>query len=185
MTLNIIHLQDRPDRLKLLNQEIDNQSINDYRVWNGIRNDNAPWTGISQAHKQIVRHAQKAGLPQILTGEDDIKFTSPGAFDYFLKNIPENFDLYLGGIIYGELSADNTVGDFSGTMLYLLHHRFYEVFLSLPEDRHLDRALAGKGRFVVCHPMVAVQHNGYSDNLKRMADYEPYLKNYILFSKEA
>lgn len=36
MTLHIIHLPDRKDRLETLKKELEIQSISDYRIWNGI-----------------------------------------------------------------------------------------------------------------------------------------------------
>lgn len=182
MKLNIIHLPARTDRLVILKQELENQKITNFQLWDGIPYDTAPWTGISRAHKQIVREAHSNCQPHVLIGEDDVKFTAPGAFDYFLSNIPRDFDLYLGGIMHGTVALDNTVKEFSGTMLYLIHEHFYETFLTIREDQNFDRALANKGRFLVCHPMVATQYDGYSDNVKRITKYEPYIKHYSFYT---
>jgi len=180
--LNIIHLSHRTDRWDLVFQQIDNQKISKYFIWQGIRNQNAPWTGISQAHKQIIQFARDRNMPYVLVAEDDVKFTASGAFDYFLANIPEDFDLYLGGIMHGKVKPDHTVDDFSGAMLYVIHQRFFDTFLSISEDQHIDRGLAGKGRFVVCQPMVVTQHDGFSDNVKRMVIYKPYVENYEFYN---
>ena len=123
-------------------------------------------------------------MQSILIAEDDIKFTDIGAFDFYLKNIPNDFDLYLGGIIWGHLENDNSVKDFSGTMLYMIHERFYDTFLSVDEHYHIDRSLKNKGRFVVCNPMIAVQHNGFSDNLERLMNYDVYLKGRKFYKNE-
>ena len=117
MVLNIIHLPHRTDRLKLLNQELIEQNILDYKIWDGIIDKSIPQKGISQAHKQIVKYAQEEKLSEILIAEDDLYFTAKGAFDYFLKNKPSDFDIYLGGIHEGKVKQDNTVADFSGTTL--------------------------------------------------------------------
>jgi hypothetical protein len=181
MKLNIIHLPERTDRLIILERELIIQGIKDYQIWKAQKEPN-PITAISKAHKSIVRHAIALNLPSVLIAEDDVHFTAPGAFDHFLRNRPEDFDLYLGGIIYGKINAEHRVFDFSGTMFYMIHQRFYKTFLSTPENQHLDRAQANRGEFVVCYPMVAVQHNGFSDNSKRFFDYEPYLRDKELFS---
>ncbi|MEP7253451.1 MAG: hypothetical protein ABI683_13765 [Ginsengibacter sp.] len=181
MTLNIIHLSKRIDRFELLEKEIRLQEISDYKIWDGVTDDMSTVRGISQAHKQIVRYAKEFKLPYILIAEDDIRFTSLGAFDFFIQNIPKDYDLYLGGIIYGKLEADNTVKDFSGTMLYLIHERFYDIFLSIPGNYHIDRGLNNKGKFVVCYPMAAIQYNGYSDSSKRNMKYDIYIKAKALF----
>jgi hypothetical protein len=85
-----------------------------YKIWDGVKNDKRPFKGIANAHKKIVEYAKKNKLPCIMIGEDDIKFTTAGAFKFFIQNIPEDYHIYLSGITYGKLKADNTVSDFSG-----------------------------------------------------------------------
>ena len=181
MTLHIIHLSERKDRWQILQNELEEQKIHDYRIWEGIVHEVAR-IGIAKSHKKIVQFAKENYLPNILIGEDDLKFTAPGAFDFFLNRIPTSFDLYLAGIIYGKIKNDNSVDDYSGTMLYLVNEKFYDQFLSLSEEKHLDRVMASKGKFIVCNPMAAIQHNGYSNNSKRYMNYEAYLKNKALWS---
>jgi len=176
-------LPEREDRFILLQRELELQNISSFKIWNGIIDEQSTVKGISLAHKQIVQYAKNSKLPSILIAEDDIKFTDQGAFDFFLKSIPNVFDLYLGGIIWGEIREDNSVTDFSGIMLYLIHERFYDAFLDISKSYHLDRSLKNKGRFIVCNPMVAIQHNGLSDNSKRMMNYEVYLKGKKLYRR--
>jgi len=59
-------------------------------------------------------------------------------------------------------------------MLYIAREQFYETILNLPESKDYDRQLAGLGQYLVCSPMVAFQHSGYSDNRKRHIDFTPY-----------
>lgn len=183
LKINIIHLKKRIDRLELLQNELKLQNITDLKIWEGIANQETTIKNISLAHKQIVQYAKAIKLPSILIAEDDIKFTDIGAFDFYLKNIPNDFDLYLGGIIWGHTENDNSVKDFSGTMLYMIHERFYDTFLSVDEHYHIDRGLKNKGRFIVCNPMIAVQHNGFSDNSKRKMIYDVYLKGRDLYKR--
>jgi hypothetical protein len=160
----------------ILYNEIKEQNIVDYKIWPGIINENTR-KAIAQAHKQIVLWATGQNKPSVIIAEDDIKFTSKGAFDFFLANEPNDYDIYLGGIFHGKVNNDNTVLDFAGTHLYIIKQHFYSTFLSLPENLDFDRELAHKGRYVVCNPFVAIQHNGYSDNKKRHQEYQMYLKN--------
>jgi hypothetical protein len=177
MKLNIIHLPYRKDRLRALKTELATQGISEYQIWDGIIDQNLPCRGITLAHKKIVQFAKQNRLKEILIAEDDIHFTAPTSFDFYRSNIPFNYDLYLGGIIWGNLKEDNSVNDFSGTTLYMINERFYNTFLSLPENKDLDRVLANLGEYYVCNPMVAIQHNGFSDNRKRFIDFKPYLEN--------
>jgi hypothetical protein len=178
--INIIHLPQREDRLLLVKDQLTQQNLQGC-FWPGIPDIDNPKKGIAQAHKQVIKHAKQGNLHSVTIAEDDIKFTAPGAFDYFLEHEPAAFDLYLGGIYHGEIKPDNIVKDFAGLMLYTIHYRFYETFLSLPEENDIDRELAGRGKFVVCNPFVAIQHNGYSDNKKKYMDYDCCLQNRKLF----
>jgi hypothetical protein len=166
--LNIIDLPHRIDRLELLNRELQEQQIVDYKIWAGIIDSELPCRGISKAHKVIIKFAKKENLSEILIAEDDIHFTSSGAFKYFLDNKPQDYDLYLGGINWGKINEDNSVNDFSGNTFYMVNNKFYETILSPPEEKDFDRIVANRGKFFVCNPMVAIQHNGFSDNQKNI-----------------
>ena len=181
MTLNIIHLSDRIDREKLLKKEMKEQNIFDYRLWDGIVDPKIPSRGISKAHKQIVKYARINLLQEILIAEDDLKFTSKGSFEFFLKNKPNDFDIYLAGIYFGEVNDNNTVKDFSGLTCYIINQRFFDTFLSMPEHDNIDRCLKNKGKYIVCNPFTVIQYNGFSDNVKRYCNYDSYLIGRKLF----
>ena len=181
MKLNIIHLEQRKDRESLLAIQLREQNINKYNVWEGILDNYLPQRGIAKAHKQIVFWAKNHNLPSVMIAEDDIKFTSLGAFNYFIKNEPKEYDIYLGGITYGNINEKNLTNDFSGLTLYIVQQKFYDIFLSLPENENIDRALANKGKFLVCNPFVVVQHNGFSDNKKKHQNYDIYFQDRNLF----
>jgi hypothetical protein len=46
---------------------------------------------------------------------------------------------------------------------------------------NFDRALRNKGKFIVCNPFIAIQHNGFSDNVKRFYNHEKYLQGRNLY----
>jgi len=179
--LNIIHLSGREDRLELINNQLITQEIVDYKFWEGIVDPENPARGIAKAHKQIVLWAKQQKLTSVMIAEDDVKFTAKGAFDYFKKNEPDDYDLYLGGIYYGKIKEDNSVSDFGGAMLYMIRENFYDTFLSVNEERDIDRSLSNKGKFIVCNPFTAIQHEGFSDNKKAYVNYEMCLKGRKLF----
>jgi len=183
MKLNIIHLPHRIDRLQLLRQELSEQNISNFRIWDGITDVEAPHIGISKAHKQIVRDAQDNNLSEVLIGEDDLHFTAAGSFRFFLDNKPADYDIYLASIYYGTIKEDNTVDDFSALTFYMVNRRFYSIFLAMPENQHLDRALRRTGKFVVCNPFTVIQHDGYSDNMKQHFERGQYLKNRSLLGR--
>lgn len=171
--LNIINLKSRKDRLELIKQEISEQGITPM-FWDGIIHPNSR-TGICRAHKQIVRFAQMNNFPSTIIAEDDLHFTSPNGWNYFLSQIPESYDLFLGGV-YSGFIIENKVSKFSGLTLYSISSRFYDIFLSMPENINIDNALGGKGEYFVCSPFVCKQHNGFSDNVKKEVNYDNFLK---------
>lgn len=177
VTLHIIHLPHRIDRRKLVLEELQSQGIFDFVFWKGFHDVEKPSRGIAKAHQQIVAWAAEQRLPEVMIAEDDVEFTGPGAFQYYLAGAPAEYDLYLGGISYGKINDDYTVDDFAGTHLYTIRKRFYETFLSLTGVKDIDRALAKKGTYSVCHPMVAIQRDGYSDNVHEYRNNKQYFED--------
>lgn len=183
MLVNVIHNPKRKDRFQLLQKEILHQQLT-ITYWDAVINPIAVVVGISQAHKQIVRWAKENNLPEVCIAEDDVKFFGRGAFNYFVNNKPKDYDLYLGGIFWGHIAEDNTVGDFTGMTLYIVNERFYDKFLALREFNNIDRELAFKGKYVVCNPMVVSQHEGWSDSKFRFDSYDRLLDGRNLFKGE-
>jgi hypothetical protein len=176
LKLNIIagNITDRHTRLK---QELAAQGIADYELWDGVYLPTSPKEGINAAHRQIVEFAQLSQWPMVAIAEDDIKFTHPNSWNYFISQIPKDFDIYLSMIFLGEPDENHVVKAFTGMTLYIVHERFYDTFLSVNPKEHIDHALAGLGRYIVCHPFVATQHNGLSGNTGRIEQYEDLTRN--------
>ncbi len=181
--LHIINLPYRSDRKECILDELKKQEITTFRFWEGIINIQYRAAGIAQAHKQIVQYAKNEHLPFITIAEDDIRFTASGAFEYYCANRPDEYDLYLGAVSYGKISDDNKVEDFSGLLLYTIHARFYDTFLSIPEQGHIDRCLKHKGLYKVCPLFVVIEENGYSDNSGRDEDNSIYYADRPLYGR--
>lgn len=129
--------------------------------------------GIALAHTGIVQRAKAHGDPYVVIAEDDCQFFSPVALKHFFDNIPDDFDIYLGGLYAGSenVTAENRlVKFFCGLHLYIVHSRFYDQYLSC--DYHLDSidnalarlAINGKAKIVACYPFAAVQRELVSNN---------------------
>ena len=161
--------------------ELETQGITDYEFWDGIYKYDSVKRNINAAHRQIVEYAQLAGWPEVAIAEDDVKFFAPKAWDYFLANKPTDFDIYLSSVYVGDIKEDNTVDDFCGFGLYIVHSRFYQTFLDTDKYEHIDRSLKGKGRFVVCNPFIAEQYDGHSTNTGKWETYGNLMKNRNLF----
>lgn len=170
MVANIIHMSDKPKRLEILMKELKEQEITDYRLWEGIHAKTVE-KGINLAHKQIVRYAKENELDKVLIFEDDIQFTDRGAFKYFIDHEPLDYDLYLGGIFLGTI-RDNVVKSFTAPTCYMVHKEFYEKYLATDNDSHIDHALSGIGKYIVCEPFICRQHNGISGNTGKYENYD-------------
>jgi hypothetical protein len=157
-------------------QELATQGIEDYELWQGLILPSIK-ESINRSHKMIVEYASVAGWEEICIGEDDLKFSSPGAWEYFSKQKPNDFDIYSGGIFLGSPDKDGVVKNFTGMSLYIISQKFYETFLSVPDDDHIDRMLDGLGRYVVCQPFVVTQYDGISSNTGKFEKYGDLQKN--------
>lgn len=183
MIANVISLENRQDRRTNIEKEAKEQGF-EIKYWPGIKDPlNRVFVGIAQAHKQIVRWAAMERLPEVCIMEDDCYFFAPGAWEYYLSQKPEDFDIYFGGVLWGDYVEENVVRDLCAMSMYIIHERFYPTFLDLPELNHIDRSLAGKGKYVVCDPMVVSQREGYSDNKRIWASYDQYLVGKRLFGQ--
>lgn len=172
--LNILNLKRRTDRKEAIIKEMQEQGV-DYKIWCAIE-FHPPKMAISRSHKKIIQWAKENNQPFVVIGEDDIQFTSKGAYEYFISKMPESFDLYMTGNYKGEPDENFRVKSFSSMSLYVCHSRFYDTFLSVPENKHIDVALSMiPGEYYFCNKMCCIQKSGYSDNVKRVVDYKDRL----------
>lgn len=178
--LNIISGKNA-ERLPRLLKELEGQNITDYELWPSIYLPSVP-ASINAAHKQIVEFAYLSQWPYVCIAEDDVKFTHPNSWKYFLSKMPEDFDIYLGGIYIGDLKEDDSLDYFHGLHLYVVHRRYYETFLSVDPNEHIDKAQRGLGRFVVCNPFAAIQYEGYSNNTGKNEEYSMLLRDRKMYN---
>src|ERR1700744_1364832 len=179
MKLNIIWDSRRPEKWEPLMAELSTQGITDYEIWSCLILPEVV-ESISASHKMIVQDAKDKGLKEVCIAEDDLMFTAPGAWDYFLSKKPRFFDLYLGGC-YSPVKHGWDESPYSYTLepvgfhLYILHERYYDTFLSPPDHLHIDTAQKSN-TIKVCYPIVALQRPGFSANNKCDQDYNSILK---------
>lgn len=191
--IHIINLPRREDRrLSVVNQSMQQGFYT--RFWPGIENkkiivkgrevNQRRCTNIAQAFKQIVSWAKENDLPMVTIGEDDLIFTAPGAWQYYLDNMPAEFDTYLGGIYQATLDGNRIMNGYSGHTLITVHKNFYDFFLSVDENDHLDRRLgnfAFEKNYRVCLPFVVQQNGSYSDNHRKIPNYSGFHSEFKYF----
>lgn len=180
--VNTINLWKREDRLLAISKQAKDQRFALY-FWEGIE-ETIVHTGVSKAHKQIIKDAKENGLSYVIVCEDDIEFVDLGAFDYYIKNMPKSFDLYMGMIYAGEIKDNRIMNGFSGLTLYTVHNRFYDFFLSADETDHIDRWLGNfcyNHEYFVCDKFVCKQSSGYSDRRREKCNYDVYHESMIFY----
>lgn len=159
------------------------------RFWPGIVGEKDVFRSVNvmQAFKRIVHYAKENRLPTVTIMEDDGVFTSARSWQYYNDNIPDDFDLYLGGVYQATIKENRIVNGYSGNTLITVHERFYDFFLSANEDplstymAHLDKWLGGhcnEKKYIVCQPFVVKQLGGYSDNQRRRIEYSMYEQDF-------
>lgn len=163
--INIIYdSRHSEDYGRLINEFIE-QGITKYRFWDAIVLNDSVVKSINASHKMIVRWAKENNKKEVVIAEQDLSFTSPKSWKYFLLQKPKDFDLYLWGTYLIPLSNNKICG----FQLYIISEKFYDKFLGTPDDVHIDTymdELGGDYKF--CYPFPALQRPGFSAN--NMAD---------------
>lgn len=187
--LNILHLAKRQDRMDSLLKQLQAQQISFFSIWEGVDDKKNTKQAIHDGHRRIVQMARNNNFANVIIAEDDIVFSAPGAWQYFLSQIPADYDFFTGLVYQAKMDEQYRIlSGMSGThTLYSMHHRFFDFFLSQPTDSHVDRNLgqyAADFKYYQCHPMVCTQSGSYSDNKKRALNYDPYTVGKSFYGRE-
>lgn len=172
-TINVIYDNRLSDDYGRLLGEFVQQGIVKYKFWDAICYSDSVVSSINASHKMIVRWAKENKKPFVVIAEQDLTFTCAGAWDYFIKNKPESYDLYLACTYVVPISNNKVCG----FHLYCISEKFYDTFLSIPDDTHIDTytdELGGDYKY--CYPFPALQRAGYSFNNKAFVNYNTVLQ---------
>lgn len=173
MKLYIIYDDRRFEKYPLLIKELEEQGITDYELIPAIIDKRSVVESINAGHKALVRMAKEKKMPYIAIAEDDLMFTAKGAWQYFLDNIPETYDVYVAATYLMPLEMNLL----TGFHLYIVHEKFYDKFLSVKDDEHIDNAVCDlKGDYKICYPFPALQRAGFSSNSKVEVNYNNLIK---------
>jgi hypothetical protein len=170
MKLHLIHDTRRIERFEPLINELFVQDIK-FQLWNPVE---APTVveSINKSHKAIVRWAKEMGLERVAIGEDDIFFPAKDGWRFFLNLMPDDFDIYLASTYTPPIT--NKI--ICGFHLYVIDQKFYDKFLSVPDNVHIDTAISDMGGdFKFCYPFAALQRKGFSANNMAVVDYNGVL----------
>lgn len=157
------------------------------KFWEGITKDKFQLVNINASHRQIVADAKKRKLRYVCIAEDDFLLSAPGAWEYFIENIPNDYDIYFGGVYSAQVKEGRILNGFSGMTLYIVHERFYDFFLNIDPKDHIDKALgtfAHKKMYRIVQPYVVYQMSGFSDNHRRETSHNAFLDDMKLFGRD-
>jgi hypothetical protein len=172
LILQVIYDERRSEKYDALINELFIQNI-DYQLWMPVEAKTVV-ESINASHKAIVAWAKKHELDMVAIGEDDIWFPAKDGWQYFLKNMPSEFDIYAASTYTDDLHNKNIL---CGFHCYIVHSKFYDKFLSVKDNGHIDTEIHNLGGdFKVCRPFAALQRKGFSANNQMIADYNLLLK---------
>lgn len=186
-TIHVINLSKRKDRAERIIQQSKDMHFS-VMFWEGVIDPVMPFRGICRAFKKIVQYAKDNKMPYIFIAEDDLEFTHPDSYKFFLRHRPSPLyvDLYFSMIYEGTINEDNRITSwFTGMTLFMVTAKFYDFFLNIRETNNIDRELGKFSKekmFLVCPEFVAYQANGYSDNKGADATYDHLLIGRKMFN---
>lgn len=162
-------------------KELADQKIEDYTLWEGTYNPKNIKQCIAEGHHRIIQYAKDNNLESVFFGEDDMRFTSPNSYKYFISQIPKSYDLFFSIIYAGKIENNRVMNGFSGGFTLLnMHNRFYQTFLDMPTTEHVDRYCGNfchQYEYYVVPEYCAEQRGGMSHQLKRSMFYDAYLRD--------
>lgn len=180
IVLNIIHDDRVFNRLPPLLEQCEKYGIK-YKVWDACLDKKTVLECITESFRRIIQEVKDNGLREVFIAEDDLMFPSDGSWDYFLKNKPDVYDVYIGG----SYLIDNRwkyeppivkVNSWVGNHLIVVNKSYYDRWLSSKPDGHIDTEQEGKGDFYVCFPYAALQRPSMSANNRTFVNYNAMLE---------
>lgn len=190
MNVLIIH-DERNVRHDRLRQELESQNIDLSNVTfiPPVYMEN-PKNGVSAAHKNCIRYAKEKGWKRVIVMENDIRFTHPNSFNFFLEGfneLPDDWEIYLGGAYsykFRENINENLhhITNFHAFHLYAVNSEYYDGYLNIRDDWHIDVALGYEANTYLRFPIPSIQHNGYSESFKRDLEHDYWTKKLYLYN---
>lgn len=165
---NILFDDRRVELYDVIVEEMKRQGIKEYK-WHSPIFEGSVVHSINISQKKIVREAKERGDKICVIFEQDIFFPADDGWEYFINNIPNDFDIFIGGSYLVDNRIEYTspvtkVNEWVGNHCIAIHEKYYDAFLSTDQEQHIDTAQGGRGDFYLCYPMAALQRPGKSSN---------------------
>lgn len=185
--INVIHDNRVFGRIEPLIEEFEKYGI-EYKIHEACIDKKTVLESITESFRRIIQYAKDEGLSEIIIAEDDLHFPCDGAWEYFLNNKPDEYDVYVGGsyLIHNEWEYKPTVvkvPEWVGNHLIIVHEKYYDKWLASKPDGHIDTEQRGKGDFYVCFPYAALQRPSKSANCNnQMVNYNSIVPKEFIYN---
>lgn len=183
----VINLPERGDRLKQFRVELGKLFDNPIcLVIPGVK-DEIPERGIIQAHKNAILTARAMEWDYVLVMEDDLKLSnSPRLKEHInecLSNLPNSWDALSGSLYCGKPIPYNKywnlVKHLCGCHFMIYTKSSYDRILNLDFGKgNYDRVMSKVLDVYVMAKLIAKEHSGYSDHLRREVDHDSHTAKY-------
>lgn len=189
----VINLPERTERIIQFTHEYHHLFNDDCipNIINGVR-DMPSFHGIAKAHMNCIHVAKGNSWENVLIMEDDLYIPAKEKARPYMEScfnkLPEDWDILLGGVYHSQfMEKENNywnrlVGEFCALHFYVVNHRAYDKLLTWDQTNHYDRWIAKTGlKCYVPNKFFAIQHDGYSDNVNKLTDYNStYLNKFTI-----
>lgn len=177
--VNIIFDSRRQEMYEPLMKELAIHKITDYEIWPCIILPDVP-ESISESFKMVIRDAQEKGLEEVCIWEHDNFFTQSDGWEYFLKNKPDEYDIFVSGSYLTDNRYDwkppyVKVDAYVGNHCILVHSKYFQKWLDTDPKKHCDTVHNNNADIKICFPFTALQRPGFSANTMAMVNYNAML----------
>ncbi|WP_330983796.1 MULTISPECIES: glycosyltransferase [Enterobacterales] len=193
----IVNLDKRPDRLKLIRQELAQLHVPEAKITRLSATEDPPGQlGRRQSHLQALRLAQQKGWKNYLLLEDDTVILKQEKYIRVLNALLNALPKFPWEVILlgGEIKRGNMLKSLHGMIhardcnkvcAYLVNSHYYAALIQqmehdpscTPEEQW--QPLLDDGKWLACYPSICYQRAGYSDIEKKETDNIGYYFNKI------
>lgn len=185
--LYCINLIDRSDKLESLKKNIKENNFKCKLIVIEAIKHNKGEIGCGLSHQKIIKLAQEKKLEKIIVIEDDCLFNEKSfeLFEKCLKDLPNDFDIFLGGISSGKPIKKITnnlckLKKFSASHFIIYNKTVFNKVLEYKKgniDIFLSNKIDTDNLNVYCsYPFIATQSICYSDIKKKVKNYNSFFE---------
>lgn len=186
--LLVLHLSKRVDRYDALQLQLAEQGITHVIYFEGLVEKHNRKKGVTLGFQKIIQYAKDNKIERCHIAEDDLFFLHPKGYQYYLSQIPADFDCFWSMFFVGGNDENFNINQTcSGMTLVTVHSRFYDFILNMDSNCHIDRYITSLHKqFVlkVCPLIPCTQSGSKSDNTFHTTDYSPLLEGRSIYKGE-